>query len=137
MCICVRVYVRVCDRSPEFQNCKFFNSRGRNGDVDGGSPGKYLRLTYTNIAGVEECVFKNLHRYILIKVSQKANLIHRLDGICASSFSFRASFGPSFLVAARAPRSCGSGLLRVLRKWKLSAGQIRRSKVRRFLVLCR
>lgn len=31
--------------------------------------GKYLRLTYTNIAGDEGCVFKNLHRYILIKVS--------------------------------------------------------------------
>lgn len=30
---------------------------------------KYLRLTYTNIAGDEGCVFKNLHRYILIKVS--------------------------------------------------------------------
>lgn len=62
----------VCVRSPEFQNCKFFNSRGRDGgDRDNGGflAGKYLRLTYTNIAGDEGCVFKNLHRYILIKVS--------------------------------------------------------------------
>lgn len=69
VCVCARVCVYVCMRSPEFQNCKFFNSRGRGGDVDVGSPGKYLRLTYTNIAGDEGCVFKNLHRYILIKVS--------------------------------------------------------------------
>lgn len=60
----------VCVRSPEFQNCKFFNSRGRDGGRAGGATaGKYLRLTYTNIAGDEGCVFKNLHRYILIKVS--------------------------------------------------------------------
>lgn len=69
-----RVRTYVCVRSPEFQNCKFFNSRGRGGGRgrgrdSGGSPGKYLRLTYTNIAGDEGCVFKNLHRYILIKVS--------------------------------------------------------------------
>ena len=63
----------VCMRSPEIQNCKFFNSR----DVMAMATtvaattagGKYLRLTYTNIAGDEGCVFKNLHRYILIKVS--------------------------------------------------------------------
>lgn len=71
-------------RSPEIQNCKFFNSRDAMAMAmattaaaamavgNGGPPlsaGKYLRLTYTNIAGDEGCVFKNLHRYILIKVS--------------------------------------------------------------------
>lgn len=76
----------VCMRSPEIQNCKFFNSRdalamATTATVAAAaaaatvatevlrSAGKYLRLTYTNIAGDEGCVFKNLHRYILIKVS--------------------------------------------------------------------
>lgn len=74
----------VCMRSPEIQNCKFFNSRDALAMAMATtataaaaavatevlrSAGKYLRLTYTNIAGDEGCVFKNLHRYILIKVS--------------------------------------------------------------------
>lgn len=54
--------VYLCTPSPEIQNCKFFNSR----DAPSGtrypppryrfphSPGKYLRLTYTNIAREQE-----------------------------------------------------------------------------------
>lgn len=58
----------VCDHL----NFRIANSLIHGDAMAGGgraTAGKYLRLTYTNIAGDEGCVFKNLHRYILIKVS--------------------------------------------------------------------